>query len=88
MSLQLNNVDSPFHGVTNGALHQFAIDRLGIDVRLDGKESTRITLPPLEAGRYEFYCNVPGTGGIQYRTVLVDASGNARYTLRVRVEKL
>lgn len=58
VSLQLNNVDSPFHGVTNGALHQFAIDDLGIDVRLDGKQSAVITLPALEPGSYEFYCNV------------------------------
>lgn len=58
MSIRLNNVDSPFHGVTNGALHQFAIDDLGIDVRLDGKQSTVITLPALEPGSYSFYCNV------------------------------
>jgi len=58
VSLQLNNVDSPFHGVTNGALHQFAIDSLGIDVRLDGKQSAVIDLPALEPGSYEFYCNV------------------------------
>jgi cytochrome c oxidase subunit 2 len=58
VSLQLNNVDSPFHGVVNGALHQFAVDKLGIDVRLDGKESTVIDLPALQPGTYEFYCNV------------------------------
>jgi cytochrome c oxidase subunit 2 len=58
ISVQLNNVDSPFHGVINGALHQFAVDDLGIDVRLDGKQSTVITLPALEPGSYEFYCNV------------------------------
>jgi cytochrome c oxidase subunit II len=58
VSLQLNNVDSPFHGVINGALHQFAVDKLGIDVRIDGKQSTVITLPALEPGTYEFYCNV------------------------------
>jgi heme/copper-type cytochrome/quinol oxidase subunit 2 len=58
VSLQFNNVDSPFHGITNGALHQFAIDELGIDVRLDGKQSTVITLPAMEPGSYEFYCNV------------------------------
>lgn len=58
VSLQLNNVDSPFHGITNGALHQFAIDDLGIDVRLDGKQSTVIKLSALEPGTYQFYCNV------------------------------
>jgi plastocyanin len=58
VSVKLNNVDSPFHGVVNGALHQFAVDKLGIDVRLDGKESTVISLPALEPGTYEFYCNV------------------------------
>jgi plastocyanin len=58
VSIQFNNVDSPFHGITNGALHQFAIDELGIDVRLDGKQSTVINLPALEPGTYEFYCNV------------------------------
>jgi plastocyanin len=58
VSIQFNNVDSPFHGITNGALHQFAIDELGIDVRLDGKQSTVITLPAMEPGSYEFYCNV------------------------------
>ncbi len=58
VSIQLNNVDSPFHGVINGALHQFAIDDLGIDVRLDGKQSTVINLPALEPGTYEYYCNV------------------------------
>ena len=58
VSIQLNNVDSPFHGITNGALHQFAIDALGIDVRLDGKQSTVITLPAMEPGTYQFYCNV------------------------------
>jgi cytochrome c oxidase subunit II len=58
VSIQFNNVDSPFHGITNGALHQFAIDELAIDVRLDGKQSTLIDLPALEPGTYEFYCNV------------------------------
>ncbi|MEO8287080.1 MAG: cupredoxin domain-containing protein [Chloroflexota bacterium] len=58
VSIELNNVDSPFHGVVNGALHQFAIDKLNIDVRLDGKQSTVINLPPLQPGTYEFYCNV------------------------------
>jgi cytochrome c oxidase subunit 2 len=58
VSLQLNNVDSPFHGITNGSLHQFAIDNLAIDVRLDGKQSTVLNLPALEPGTYQFYCNV------------------------------
>jgi plastocyanin len=58
VSIQFNNVDSPFHGITNGALHQFAIDSLGVDVRIDGKQSTMINLPALEPGTYEYYCNV------------------------------
>lgn len=57
-TVRLTNVDSPFHGITNGALHQFAIDELGLDVRLDARQSRVITLPPMQTGTYTFYCDV------------------------------
>lgn len=58
ITIRLNNVDSPFHGITNGVLHQFAIDELGINIKLDARESKVITLPAMNPGSYHFYCDV------------------------------
>jgi plastocyanin/copper chaperone CopZ len=58
ITIRINNVDSPFHGITNGALHQFAIDELGINVKIDARESRIITLPAMSPGSYHFYCDV------------------------------
>ena len=58
VTVRLTNVDSPFHGITNGALHQFALDEIGLDIRLDARQSQVITLPPMATGTYTFYCDV------------------------------
>jgi plastocyanin len=57
-TVRLTNVDSPFHGITNGALHQFAIDELQLDIKLDARQSQVITLPALPPGTYTYYCDV------------------------------
>jgi plastocyanin len=58
VTVRLTNVDSPFHGITNGALHQFALDEINLDIRLDARQSQVITLPAMPTGTYTFYCDV------------------------------
>ena len=57
ITLTIVNPDSQFHA-DGGGWHQFAIDTIGIDVRVAPRSQQTITLGPLAAGRYEFYCDV------------------------------
>lgn len=57
VTLTLINPDSQFH-TDGGGWHQFAIDTLDIDVRVAPRSQQTVSLGPLSAGRYEFYCDV------------------------------
>jgi cytochrome c oxidase subunit 2 len=56
VTLKLVNKESPFHA--SGAEHQFAVDALGINEKLDAKQMRVITIPAQKAGQYTFYCDV------------------------------
>lgn len=56
VTVRLVNNESPYHA--SGALHQFAVDALGIDVKLDAKQSRVITLQSDQPGTYTYYCDV------------------------------
>jgi uncharacterized cupredoxin-like copper-binding protein len=45
---------------TDGQLHTFTIDELGVDVEVAAGESETTTLNVPDAGEYTFYCTVPG----------------------------
>jgi len=55
--VQFINPDTRFH-IDGGGWHQFRIDGTGIDVRIPLSTQPVVTLPPLTAGTYEFYCDV------------------------------
>lgn len=57
VTLVIQNPDSQFH-TDGGGWHQFASDPLGIDVRIPPRSQQTVTLDPLPAGNYEFYCDV------------------------------
>jgi len=56
-TLVLVNPDSQFH-TDGGGWHQFAIDALKIDARIPPHSQQTVTLGPLPAGSYEFYCDI------------------------------
>ena len=88
--IQLNNVDAALPGRTVGnrhqvggpassSRHQFAIQELGINVRLDAGQSTTLTLPPLRPGAYHFVCTLsdhPQTTQELRGTLLVHEAGS------------
>ncbi|MDQ7848786.1 MAG: cupredoxin domain-containing protein [Armatimonadota bacterium] len=55
--VQFINPDSRFH-TDGGGWHQFRIGGTDIDVRIPPSTRLVVTLPPLAAGTYEFYCDV------------------------------
>jgi len=55
--VQFINPDTRFH-TDGGGWHQFRIDGAGVDVRIPPSTQPVVTLPPLAAGTYEFYCDV------------------------------
>lgn len=56
VTLKLVNNESPFHA--SGAEHQFAVDALGINEKLQAKQTRVITVPAQKPGEYTFYCDV------------------------------
>ncbi len=56
ITLTVVNPDSRFH--TDGGWHQFAIDTLRVDVRVEPRAQKTVTLGPLAPGVYEFYCDI------------------------------
>ncbi len=56
VTLKLVNRESPFHA--SGAEHQFAVDALGINEKLQAKQTRVISIPAQQAGEYTFYCDV------------------------------
>ena len=57
ITLSIENPDSQFH-TDGGGWHQFAIDALKLDVRVAPHATKTVNLPALNAGRYEFYCDI------------------------------
>jgi cytochrome c oxidase subunit 2 len=45
-------------GYMNTTMHQFAIDELGLDIKLAPGESRTITLSPMQPGTFHYYCNM------------------------------
>ena len=52
----LKNPDSPYHN-DGGGVHEFAIPELGIDVKIDPRNSVIATIPTTAPGTYTFYCD-------------------------------
>ncbi|MBI4311014.1 MAG: cupredoxin domain-containing protein, partial [Chloroflexi bacterium] len=57
VTLRLVNKDSKFH-TDGGGWHQFAIDDLGIDVKLPPSKTQDFTFTAAKSGNFEFYCDV------------------------------
>ncbi|BAS29268.1 cytochrome C oxidase subunit II [Limnochorda pilosa] len=57
VTLRLVNRDNRFH-TDGGGWHQFAIDEMGIDVRVAPLQTQTVTLTPTRAGTVEFYCDI------------------------------
>ena len=51
------NPDSRFH-TDGGGWHQFRAEALGVDVKIPPSSQRSVTLRNLQAGTYEFYCDV------------------------------
>ncbi len=51
------NTDSRFH-TDGGGWHQFRAEALNVDVKIPPSSQQTITLRNLQAGTYEFYCDV------------------------------
>jgi plastocyanin len=57
LTLRFVNDDTRFH-TDGGGWHQFAIDELGVDVKIAPQSTQEVTITPSASGSYEFYCNV------------------------------
>ena len=56
-SIRLINPDSPYH-TDGGGVHQFAVPKLGIDIKVQPRSAAVVTIPAATAGTYTFYCDV------------------------------
>lgn len=54
--LMLVNPDNSMHSDGNG-IHQFAVPKLGIDVKVPPLTNAIVTIPAAEPGEYSFYCD-------------------------------
>jgi plastocyanin len=57
LTLRFVNKDSQFH-TDGGGWHQFAIDDLGVDVKIAPESTREVTITPGANGSYEFYCDI------------------------------
>ena len=57
LTIRLVNKDNRFH-TDGGGWHQFAIDELGVDVRVPPLATRTITFTPKETGVFDFFCDV------------------------------
>lgn len=54
--LKIVNPDSSHHS-DGGGIHQFAIDKLSLDAKVQPETIKIITIPPTAEGEYDFYCD-------------------------------
>ncbi len=54
--VRLVNPDTSMHS-DGGGIHQFAVPKLGIDVKIQPESTQVVTVPPTAAGEYAFYCD-------------------------------
>ena len=54
--LMLINPDNSMHSDGNG-IHEFAVPKLGIDVKVPPQTNAIVTIPAAEPGEYAFYCD-------------------------------
>lgn len=57
ITLRFVNEDSQFH-TDGGGWHQFAIDDLGVNVKVPPSKTQEFTFTPTTDGTFEFYCDV------------------------------
>lgn len=57
LTLTFINPDSQFH-TDGGGWHQFRAEVLGVDMKIPPSSQQTVTLRNLQAGTYEFYCDV------------------------------
>ena len=57
VTIRLVNKDNRYHK-DGGGWHQFAIDELGVDIRVPPLETRTFTFTPEETGLFDFYCEV------------------------------
>ena len=54
--LKIVNPDNAHHS-DGGGIHQFAVDKLGVNTKVKPETIQIITLPPAAEGEYDFYCD-------------------------------
>ncbi len=54
--VKIVNPDNAHHS-DGGGIHQFAVERLGVNVKVPPETIQVITLPPAAEGDYSFYCD-------------------------------
>ncbi|GBD10388.1 Nitrous-oxide reductase [bacterium HR23] len=57
VTLRLVNKDNQFH-TDGGGWHQFAVDELGINIKVPPLTAQNFTFTPSQAGAFVFYCDV------------------------------
>lgn len=57
LTVRLTSVDTRFH-TDGGGQHQFAIDRLGVNIIAPPLGTREATFTPPAPGVYEYYCDV------------------------------
>jgi cytochrome c oxidase subunit II len=57
LTIRLVNKDNRFHK-DGGGWHQFAIDALGVNVKVPPLETRTFTVIPTKSGVFDFYCGV------------------------------
>jgi heme/copper-type cytochrome/quinol oxidase subunit 2 len=57
LTVRLKSLDSQFHS-DGGGQHQFAIDELKVNIVAPPQGTSEATFTPMQAGTYEFYCDI------------------------------
>lgn len=57
VTIRLVNKDDKYH-TDGGGWHQFAIDELGLDVKVSPSSTKEFTFTPTQTGIFGFYCSV------------------------------
>jgi cytochrome c oxidase subunit 2 len=57
VTIRLTSLDNSHH-TDGGGKHQWAVDELGVDVIAQPESSNTVTLTPVKAGTFTFYCDI------------------------------
>ena len=54
--VRIVNPDNAHHS-DGGGIHQYAVDKLGVNAKVQPETIQIVTIPPSPAGEYDFYCD-------------------------------